>query len=441
MAPRNTKRAVKPKPGALERSVSFGEDRDGQTRISRPGTSPTSPPGRRYPLTSPPLTRAKKATPKKKKISSPKPPPAPKKAKPFREPDELPKLPTWNDYDYEREEYNWLHFGEEKTWDDVCREEKAKVEARQAEWKKTHPLEEECGFEWEDPFDYATPIHDSQFSFKVPRAPTKLHPIRSPNAFKELPALPFYTGPPHRATSDDWDSFATEIAPLSPEPASDRSLSHVLPLKDNFIIDTVWENHNLIVLSNGNVVPKSPEGCRRLVHQPVQDDNGYFLYAGLHGIMDDNKTRISHKHPQFKAKVSARGEPLWENQHMAVYRNGTLRFKSYGSFVALLGLMPELTRTPSPTPSRSQKTRMASTPPSASKGKVGSGISSSAKVSREPSAKAKKNRKAREKKALAKLNAGRREKVPHIPKEASAEGKRVTRSRAKAQDNKFFALP
>ncbi|KAL9527805.1 hypothetical protein SMMN14_08654 [Sphaerulina musiva] len=57
MTPKRTPNDSKLRPEALTRSVSFGEERNGKTRVTRPGTSPTSPEKKMYPLTSPPLTK------------------------------------------------------------------------------------------------------------------------------------------------------------------------------------------------------------------------------------------------------------------------------------------------------------------------------------------------------------------------------------------------
>lgn len=57
MTPERTPNDSKLRPEALTRSVSFGEERNGKTRVTRPGTSPTSPEKKTYPLTSPPLTK------------------------------------------------------------------------------------------------------------------------------------------------------------------------------------------------------------------------------------------------------------------------------------------------------------------------------------------------------------------------------------------------
>ncbi|KAF2213844.1 hypothetical protein CERZMDRAFT_95874 [Cercospora zeae-maydis SCOH1-5] len=299
MAPRNAKHAVKPKPGALDRSVSFGEDRDGQTRISRPGTSPISPPGRKYPLTSPPLTRAGKTTPEKQKKN-----------------------------------------------------------------KKN--------------LDYATPKHDSHFSFEVPRTPTKIHPRRSPNAFNEIPALPFYTGPPRRASSDHWSSFATEVAPRSPDPASDLVVD--IQRLQNGDIEVEFEG-----VRQSLCHAKKHNTAGGALPSLLQNDNLMHQTQGMFGFRDTNGWQLSG--------------------YGRTEENGVEVLGTYGDSALF-------------TPSKKQ-----------------------AKGSKPPSAKAKKNRKAREKKALAKLNAGRREKVPHIPRSMSDGRTRVTRSKARGQFNVFFALP
>lgn len=185
------------------------------------------------------------------------------------------------------------------------------------------------------------------------------------------------------------------------------------------------------MLSNGNVVPKSPAGFEKIVHESVRDDNGYVLYAGLNRSEDDNKRKSPN---DWKAKVSAQGNPLWENKEMAVYRNGTLRFKSYGFFVEIFGLIPQLIQSGPPTPSPTHNKTFVSRRQSPGT------PTPAARVSKDSSTKARKQRKAREKKGLAKLNAGRREKLPHVAK-ADFEVKRATRSKAKEQDEKFYALP
>ncbi|KAI5362215.1 hypothetical protein Slin15195_G058660 [Septoria linicola] len=53
MANKKSASTNKHKPTSLGRSVIFGEERNGSTRITRPGTSPTSPPHKQYPITSP----------------------------------------------------------------------------------------------------------------------------------------------------------------------------------------------------------------------------------------------------------------------------------------------------------------------------------------------------------------------------------------------------
>ncbi|CAK1365340.1 unnamed protein product [Cercospora beticola] len=457
MAPRNRKRATKPKPGTLKRNVSFGEDRNGSTRISRPGTSPTTPPGRRYPLTSPPLTRIGTTTPKRSIDSSPQPPPPPKKFGLFNDPDNPLQGTAQDASDWVRSDYYWKPHREDPIND-------------QTPTKKTQPsvpIMQGLGWEWETPFEYETPKRDNSRSPRVPRTPTKPNPYGTPEAYYGMPALPYFTGPPRPALSDDLGIFGE--GPTSPSRELDsaewvkiRRLQNGLIVVEGegvwqklvdgdtpqagatsfnkkrandtqYIPDTVWENHQITVLSNGNVVPKSPAGFEKIVHDSVRDDNGFILYAGLNGSGDDNKRKSPN---DWKAKISAQGNPLWENKEMAVYRNGTLRFKSYGFFVEIFGLIPQLIQSGPPTPSPTQNKKFVSSRQSPAT------PTPAARVSKESSAsaRAKKNRKSREKKGLAKLNAGRREKLPHVAK-ADFEVKRATRSKAKEQDEKFYALP
>ncbi|PPJ50693.1 hypothetical protein CBER1_07684 [Cercospora berteroae] len=477
MAPRNTKRAAKPKPGTLKRNVSFGEDRNGSTRISRPGMSPTTPPGRRYPLTSPPLTRTGAATPKRSMDSSPQPPPPPKKFGLFNDPDNPLQRTAQDAFDWVRSDYYWRPHPEDPIND-------------QTPTKKTQPsgpIMQGLGWEWETPFEYGTPKRNKSRSPRVPRTPTKPNPYGSPEAYYGLPALPYFTGPTRPAFSDDGNLFGEETTAFGPELDSAewvkiRRLQNGLIVLENegvwqkladgettqlegerfqdrqvtthfsdrltpqagatsfsrkrasdtqYIPDTVWENHQITVLSNGNVVPQSPAGFEKIVHDSVRDDNGYILYAGLNGVEDDNKRKSPN---DWKAKVSAQGNPLWENKEMAVYRNGTLRFKSYGFFVEMCDLIPQLIQSGPPTPSPTQSKKYVSSRQSPVT------PTPAARVFKESSARANKNRKSREKKGLAKLNAGRREKLPHVAK-ADFEVKRATRSTAKEQDEKFYALP
>jgi hypothetical protein len=302
-----------------------------------------------------------------------------------------------------------------------------------------------------------------------------------------MPALPYFTGPPRPAFSDRLDVFGNGITSPSRELDSAEwvkirrlqnglivvegegvwqklvdgetpqlegeqlqhgqptaRLSNVLTPQagassfnkkrasdTQYIPDTVWENHQITVFSNGNVLPKNSADFEKAVHESVRDDNGYILYAGLNGSEDNNKRK---KPNDWKAKVSAQGNPLWENKEMAVYRNGTLRFKSYGFFAEIFGLIPQLIQSGPPTPSPTQNRTFVSRRLSPST------PTPAARVSKESSAKARKQRKAREKKGLAKLNAGRREKLPHVAK-ADFEAKRATRSKAKEQDETFYALP